>query len=131
MAQPHSPIPADACAPPLGQRPRPMLYWWRASAARGGASHPAAGRRKRNSKPSPSPQDAADDLSFALFYYTGAASRAGMSYSGAVLGTPDGKWPEAHAGRIAKALDRAGIKSWELSYVDNSACAGAPLALEA
>ncbi|GBF96948.1 glycolate dehydrogenase [Raphidocelis subcapitata] len=73
--------------------------------------------------------DAADDLSFALFYYTGAASRAGMSYSGAVLGTPDGAWPEAHADRISAALDRAGIKLWELSRVDNSACGGAPLGL--
>lgn len=73
--------------------------------------------------------DAPDDLSYSLFYYTGAASRAGMSYSGAVLGTPDGRWPEQHADRIAKALDRAGIKPWELSTVDNSNCVGAPLAL--
>ena len=75
--------------------------------------------------------DAADDLSFALFYYTGAASRAGMSYSGAVLATPDGAFPEAHAARVAAALERAGIKVWELSLVDNSpaATAGAPLEL--
>ncbi|KAI8465280.1 MAG: hypothetical protein J3K34DRAFT_437601 [Monoraphidium minutum] len=73
--------------------------------------------------------DAADDLSFALFYYTGAASRAGMSYSGAVLGTPDGRYPEQHAARIERSLARAGIKGWELSFVDNSACSGAPLSL--
>jgi hypothetical protein len=46
-----------------------------------------------------------------------------------VLGTPDGAWPEAHADRIAAALDRAGIRLWELSRVDNSACGGAPLGL--
>jgi hypothetical protein len=87
----------------------------------------APARRRFEIKPHT--QDAADDLSFALFYYTGAASRAGMSYSGAVLGTPDGKWPEQHTARINEALDRAGIKGWELSRVDNSDCVGAPLAL--
>jgi hypothetical protein len=31
--------------------------------------------------------------------------------------------------RVHAALDRAGIKPWELSLVDNSACAGVPLEL--
>jgi hypothetical protein len=77
--------------------------------------------------------DAAEDLSWVLFYYTGAASRAGMSYSGAVLGTKDGAWPSAHgqAARVEAALARAGIMPWEVSRVDNSNCAGAPLELEA
>jgi hypothetical protein len=61
--------------------------------------------------------------------YTGAASRAGLSYAGAVLGTPDGAYPQAHAARIDAALRRAGIEPWELSFVDNSACAGAPLVM--
>lgn len=64
-----------------------------------------------------------------MFYYTGAAARAGLSYSGAVIGTPDGAWPEQHTERIAAALDKAGIKLWELSAANNSDCAGAPLAL--
>jgi hypothetical protein len=50
--------------------------------------------------------------------------------SGAVLGTPDGAWPAAHTERVTAALERAGIKTWELSASDNSNCAGAPLELE-
>lgn len=34
-----------------------------------------------------------DDLSWALFYYAGAASAAGQVYTGAILATPDGAWP--------------------------------------
>lgn len=34
-----------------------------------------------------------DDLSWALFAYSGAASAAGQVYTGAVLCTPDGAWP--------------------------------------
>lgn len=64
-----------------------------------------------------------------MFYYTGAAARAGLSYSGAIIATPDGAWPARHTDRIQAALDAAGIKLWELSAVDNTACAGAPLAL--
>ena len=136
-----------------------------------------------------------------VFYYSGAASRAGLSYSGAILASSDGQWPTlqvgwgAHAGwpswvafssgclplgraqaplqtgqqactslihrdlqavgcwlgaaqarsaavtlshllprcpqgaqqRIEAALQAAGIRPWELSSVDNSNCAGAPL----
>jgi hypothetical protein len=71
--------------------------------------------------------DCAEDLSFCLFYYSGAAATAGLSYSGAVLGTPDGLWPADHTQRIHGALRQAGIEPWELSIVDNSACGGAPL----
>ena len=39
--------------------------------------------------------DCTDDLSWALFFYAGAASVAGQAYTGAVLATPDGQWPEA------------------------------------
>ena len=38
--------------------------------------------------------DAADDLSFGVFYYQGVAPAAGLSYSGAVIGTRTGEWPE-------------------------------------
>ena len=49
--------------------------------------------------------DVPDDLSWALFAYSGAASAAGQSYSGAVLCTPDGKWPAAsQEDRINTAL---------------------------
>lgn len=33
--------------------------------------------------------------------------------------------------RLERALDIGGIKMWELSLVDNSECAGAPLQLSA
>lgn len=39
--------------------------------------------------------DASDDLSWALFFYAGAASAAGQAYTGAVLVTPDGNWPDS------------------------------------
>lgn len=71
--------------------------------------------------------DCSEDLEFCLFYYSGAAAAAGLSYSGAVLATQDGTWPQQYTDRIHEALHRAGIEPWELSTVDNSACAGAPL----
>jgi hypothetical protein len=62
--------------------------------------------------------DCAEDLSWLLFYYTGAAAAAGQSYSGAILVTPDGDWPpnrETYEARLEAALDKAGIKFWEVS----------------
>jgi len=54
--------------------------------------------------------DVADDLSWALFAYSGAAAAAGQAYSGAVLCTRDGAWPAAAAApRIDAALRLAGI----------------------
>ena len=51
-----------------------------------------------------------------------------MSYSGAVLATPDGRFPAVeHHARLEAALEGAGIKMWELRYVNNSDCHGAPL----
>ena len=76
--------------------------------------------------------DCADDLSYCLFYYSGAASAAGLSYTGAVMGTKDGKSPAPqYAARIAAALETAGLKPWELSpaRIDEAAQASAPLAL--
>ena len=66
--------------------------------------------------------DAADDLSWALFYYAGAAKSAGQMYIGAVLATPDGLWPaDDQMPRVEDALWRGcGIKIWEMISVDNS-----------
>ena len=73
--------------------------------------------------------DAADDLSWSLYYYAGAAKVAGQAYIGAVLATKDGMWPEReHLPRIEKSLwEGCGVKLWEMCEVDNSACGGAPL----
>jgi hypothetical protein len=45
----------------------------------------------------------------------------GLSYSGAVLGSRDGSYPTDPGAlqRLDVALGRAGIRPWELSYVDN------------
>ncbi|EFJ31817.1 hypothetical protein SELMODRAFT_408066 [Selaginella moellendorffii] len=65
--------------------------------------------------------DCADDLSWGLFYYSGAATAAGQSYSGAVLVSPDGMWPgEQHSERVNAALGRCGIKLWEMYTVTNN-----------
>lgn len=74
--------------------------------------------------------DVTDDLSWGLFYYSGAAAAAGQSYTGAVLVTPDGKWPDtSQADRLTVALERCGIKIWEMYKVDNtiSGSSDAPL----
>ena len=73
--------------------------------------------------------DCDDALEWCVFYYRGAASAAGMSYTGAVLGSRTGEWPgdAKGVGRIEEALGRAGIKMWELSRVSNDDCGGAPL----
>jgi hypothetical protein len=72
-----------------------------------------------------------DDLSWALFFYSGAASAAGLSYTGAILASRTGEWPgEEHQATLAEALERASLKPWELYNVDNCSCSGAPLRLE-
>lgn len=69
-----------------------------------------------------------DDLSWGLFYYSGAAAAAGQSYTGAILVTQDGMWPpESEAAHINAALDRCGIKVWELYRVKNAGCSNPPL----
>jgi len=48
--------------------------------------------------------------------------------SGAVLVTPDGKWPAPdQEDALEDALEKCGIKRWELYKVDNSSSAAAPL----
>lgn len=74
--------------------------------------------------------DVTDDLSWGLFYYGGAAQAAGQSYRGAVLVTPDGSWPSKNeAQRLNSALERCGIKDWELFGVDNTCCTNPPLGI--
>jgi hypothetical protein len=63
----------------------------------------------------------ADDLSWACFYYAGAASAAGQSYAGALLVTPDGSWPpDAARAEVAEAFARCNISMWELYRCQNS-----------
>ena len=72
-----------------------------------------------------------DDLSWVLFFYCGAASAAGLSYTGAILASRTGEWPgEEHNAKLEEAFERASLKSWELCNVDNCSCSGAPLSLE-
>ncbi|KAL8167791.1 hypothetical protein V2J09_009290 [Rumex salicifolius] len=74
--------------------------------------------------------DVAEDLSWGLFHYHGAARAAGQSYTGAVLVTPDGQYPDRiQASRLTLALDKCGIKEWEMFLVDNCSCSDAPLRL--
>lgn len=68
--------------------------------------------------------DCHEALEWCVFSYKGAAARAGLSYTGAILASRDGTWPSQRDDmeRIQTSLDRAGIKMWELSTVDNSNC---------
>jgi len=63
--------------------------------------------------------DAADDLSWAVLHYSGAARRAGQSYVGALLCTADGEWPEGGKQgegleRIQEAFRKCDLELWEL-----------------
>lgn len=74
--------------------------------------------------------DAPDDLSWGLFHYCGAARVAGQSYTGAVLVSPDGEYPsEVERKRLVSALEKCGIKEWELYTVDNCSCVNPPLGI--
>lgn len=71
-----------------------------------------------------------EDLSWGLFYYAGAAAAAGLSYTGAVLVSSEGQWPsEEDMPDLQAALEKCGIKVWELFRVNNSCelCQGAPI----
>lgn len=68
----------------------------------------------------PRKPDVDEDMQWILFHYSGAAAAAGQSYSGAILASATGYWPagkEGYINRIQAALDRAGIKPWELFMV--------------
>ncbi|KAL5818540.1 hypothetical protein ACOSQ3_022421 [Xanthoceras sorbifolium] len=74
--------------------------------------------------------DVSDDFSWGLFHYHGAARVAGQSYTGAVLVSPDGSYPnETEKGRLITALEKCGIKEWELFTVDNCSCQDPPLGI--
>lgn len=78
--------------------------------------------------------DVADDLSWGLFAYSGAAAAAGQAYGGAVFVTKTGHWPSAeHLPRVEAAHHACGIQMWETYTVDNSPelCRGAPLQMTA
>ncbi|CAB9507705.1 Violaxanthin [Seminavis robusta] len=62
----------------------------------------------------------ADDLSWIVFHYAGAASAVGQQYLGGLVCTPDGKLPpESAQPEIWAALDCAGIAPWDLYVVNN------------
>lgn len=70
--------------------------------------------------PPPRKPDVDEGMQWILFHYSGAAAAAGQSYSGAILASATGDWPagkEGYIDRIHAALDRAGIKPWELFMV--------------
>lgn len=75
--------------------------------------------------------DVSDDLSWGLFHYHGAARAAGQSYTGAVLVSPDGAYPDKdhEKERVVAALEKCGIKEWELFTVDNCSCRDPPLGI--
>jgi VDE lipocalin domain len=63
---------------------------------------------------------AADDLSWIVFHYAGAAKVIGLQYLGGLLCTPDGSLPdERQLPAIWDCLQSAGIQPWELNVVDN------------
>ena len=76
---------------------------------------------------------AADDLSWVVFHYAGAAGAVGQRYLGGLLCTPTGELPpEEDLGHIYNFLRSAEIEPWELFVVDNddqspgALAAGAP-----
>lgn len=63
---------------------------------------------------------AADDLSWVVFHYAGAAKAVGLRYLGGLLCTPNGSMPsDNQLSEIWECLASAGIQPWELYLVDN------------
>ena len=63
----------------------------------------------------------ADDLSWIVFHYAGAATAVGQRYLGGLLCTPDGSLPDEEVlPGIWKVLESSGIEPWELFVVDNN-----------
>lgn len=75
--------------------------------------------------------DVADDLSYIIFHYAGAARAVGQRYLGGLLCTCDGSLPSQaeREEKIYPKLRSAGIDPWELFIVDNSV--NSPGALDA
>lgn len=62
----------------------------------------------------------ADDLSWIVFHYAGAAAAVGQRYLGGLLCTPDGALPSKDKQEeIWEVLRGAGIEPWELYVVNN------------
>lgn len=71
----------------------------------------------------------ADDLSWIVFHYAGAAKAVGQRYLGGLLCTPDGYLPpERKLPEIWDCFRRAGIQPWDLYLVDNDSEAPGALA---
>jgi len=66
--------------------------------------------------------DVADDLSYIIFHYAGAARSVGQIYIGGLLCTAEGSLPSESElqEKIYPKLRIAGIDPWELFIVDNS-----------
>ena len=66
--------------------------------------------------------DCAEDLSWCVFHYAGAAAAVGQQYLGGLLCTPDGKLPPAAEldGPIKAAFKSVNIAMWELFVCSNS-----------
>lgn len=64
--------------------------------------------------------DAADDLSWIVFHYAGAAKAVGLQYLGSLLCTPDGSMPSVNdLPQIWNLFRSAGVEPWDLYQVDN------------
>ena len=62
----------------------------------------------------------ADDLSWVVFHYAGAAAAVGQRYLGGLLCTPDGELPRSsELEKIWQIFRSAEIEPWELFKVDN------------
>jgi hypothetical protein len=70
-------------------------------------------------------------LEWAVFYYSGAAAAAGITYRGALICTASGMMPEGAAAleRVNGALALCGIRPWEMFQANNSNCGSAPLSV--
>ena len=65
---------------------------------------------------------AADDLSWLVVHYAGAAKAVGLQYTGGLVCTPDGTLSQQDPQSwktIWNCLQNAGIQPWELTMVDN------------
>lgn len=72
---------------------------------------------------------AADDLSWVLFHYAGAAAAVGQRYIGGLLCTPDGSLPPPEdLDEIWRIFRLAEIEPWELFVVDNNETTSGALA---
>jgi VDE lipocalin domain len=73
----------------------------------------------------------AEGMEWAVFYYAGAASAAGITYRGALICTATGQLPRSDGAlqQIEVALGKCSIRMWEMYEVNNLQCANAPLSV--